>query len=49
MTKHLGTLLLALWLILTGLIRLIDLQFAGLSTIMAVLALVAGVLLLVRR
>jgi hypothetical protein len=49
MTKNLGMLLLALWLMLTGLIRLIDLNFSGLSTIMAVLALVAGILLLVRR
>jgi hypothetical protein len=49
MTKNLGLALLAVWLMLTGLTRLIDLHFAGLGTIMSVLALVAGILLLVRR
>jgi len=35
-SKNLGMLLLAAWLVLTGLITLIDLSFSGLSTIMAV-------------
>lgn len=44
--KSLGMLLLGAWLILTGLISLAHLSFNGLSLIMAVLALGAGVLLI---
>lgn len=47
--KNLGMLLLAIWLILYGLIALLSLSFAGLSIIMAILALAAGVLLLLGR
>jgi len=46
-SKNLGMLLLACWLVLTGLIALIDLSFSGLSTIMAVLAIGAGALIFV--
>jgi hypothetical protein len=49
LTKSLGTSLLAVWLILTGLIPLINLSFSGLGTLMAILAGVAGLLLLVGR
>lgn len=45
-TKNLGMLMLAGWLVLTGLIPLIDLSFSGLGTIMSVLAIGAGVLIL---
>ena len=45
----LGMLLLAIWLILTGLIALLGLSFAGLSVIMGILALAAGVLILLGR
>jgi hypothetical protein len=48
-TRRLGILLLAIWLILTGLIGLLGLHFAGLGTIMAILALAAGILLLLER
>lgn len=48
-TKNLGMLLLAGWLVLTGLITLIDLSFSGLSTIMAVLAIGAGALIVVGK
>jgi hypothetical protein len=41
--------LLAAWLILTGLIPLINLSFTYLGTAMAVLAIVAGVLLAIGR
>lgn len=44
--KSLGMLLLGAWLILTGLISLAHLSFNGLSLIMAVLALGAGLLLI---
>jgi hypothetical protein len=44
--KSFGMLLLGAWLILTGLISLAHLSFNGLSLIMAILALGAGVLLI---
>jgi hypothetical protein len=46
---ELGSLLLSIWLLLTGLISLLSLSFAGLNIIMGLLALVAGIVLLVRR
>lgn len=46
MTKDWGMLLLGIWLILSGLIPLLHLFFSGLSTIMALLAIIAGVLIL---
>ena len=49
LNRNLGTLLLGIWLVLTGLIRIIDLSFSGLGVIMAVLALVAGLLIVVGR
>ncbi len=49
MKRNAGTLLLAIWLILHGLTALIGFTFTGLSALMAILALVAGILLLVGR
>ena len=49
LTKNLGMLLLGIWLIVYGLEALIGLSFAGLGTIMSIVAVVAGVLLLVGR
>ena len=48
-TRNVGMLLLAAWLVLTGLIPLLNLSFSGLSTIMAILAIAAVVLILVGR
>ncbi len=48
-TRNIGMLLLALWLILTGLIPLLNLSFSGLGTVMAILAIAAGVLIIVGR
>jgi hypothetical protein len=45
-TRNLGTLLLGIWLILSGVVPLINLSFSGLGTLMAGLALVAGVLII---
>ena len=45
LTKNLGMLLLAIWLIMTGLIPLLNLGFSGLGVLMAVLAIAAGVLI----
>jgi len=48
-TKNLGMLLLSIWLILNGLIALVSFSFQGLPLIMAILAMIAGVLILVGR
>jgi hypothetical protein len=49
LTKTLGMLLLGIWLILTGLIPLLSISISGIGTIMAVLAVAAGVLILLGR
>lgn len=49
LTRNVGMLLLAAWLVLTGLIPLLNLSFSGLSAAMAILAIAAGVLILVGR
>jgi hypothetical protein len=41
--------LLGIWLVLTGLIALLSFSFQGLPVIMAILALAAGVLILLGR
>ncbi len=48
-TKNLGMLLLGAWLILTGLEQLAHLSFSGLWLIMAILALAAGLLIIVGK
>jgi hypothetical protein len=48
-TKNLGMLLLGIWLIITGLIPLLDLSFSGLGTLMAILALAAGAFIIVGK
>jgi hypothetical protein len=47
--KNFGLLLLAAWLILTGLVPLLNLSFSGLGTVMSILAVVAGILIVVGR
>jgi hypothetical protein len=47
--KGLGTLLLAIWLIATGLLAILNLSFTGMEIVMAVVAIAAGVLILIRR
>lgn len=49
LSANLGILLLAIWLILTGLLPLLNLTFPASGTILALLAVAAGVLLLFRR
>jgi hypothetical protein len=49
MKRSIGLLLLAVWLILTGLISLLHFSFTGLGTVMAVLALAAGILIAIGR
>ncbi len=48
-TRNIGMLLLAIWLILTGLFPLLNITFAGFGTIMAILAILAGLLILIGR
>lgn len=48
-TKNLGMLLLAVWLIVGGLAQLVPLSFSGMGTVMAGLAIGAGVLILAGR
>ena len=45
----LGIILLAIWLILEGLISLLGLSFEGIGMIMGLLALAAGILILINR
>jgi hypothetical protein len=47
--KNLGMILLAIWLILTGLIPLLHFTHSGLGILMAILATGAGILLLLGR
>ena len=49
LTTNIGMLLLAAWLILTGLIPLLNFSFTGLGTVMAILAIASGVLIVVGR
>ena len=48
LTKNLGMLLLGIWLILTGIMPLLNLRFSGSGTLMAILAIAAGILILLR-
>ena len=48
-TKSVGMVLLGIWLILTGLIPILRVNVSGFSVIMEVLAIAAGVLILLGR
>lgn len=48
-TRNLGMLLLAVWLILTGLLPFLNATSPGLGTLMSVLAIAAGALILIGR
>lgn len=48
-TKNIGLMLLGIWLILTGLIPLLNLSFEGLPLIMSILAIASGVLVILDR
>jgi hypothetical protein len=49
MTKNLGMILLGAWLILTGLLQVVSIPIPAIGTILAVLAVAAGVLILLGR
>jgi hypothetical protein len=48
-TKNLGMLLLSIWLIVSGLIPVLNLSFSGLGTLMAIVSIAAGALIIVGR
>jgi len=48
-TRHLGALLLSIWLLAQGAIQLLQVSFPQMGLVMAVLALAAGALMLVGR
>jgi hypothetical protein len=48
-TRNIGMLLLAIWLIATGLISILSLSFSGLGVIMAILAIASGIFILLGR
>ena len=43
--KRLGMILLGIWLILTGLIAIFHLTFTGIDIVMAIIAIIAGILI----
>ncbi len=47
--KNLSMLLLGIWLIIEGLIQLLDLSFSGLGVLMAIFAIAIGVLIILKR
>jgi len=47
--KNLGMLLLGIWLILTGLLGVVSVANPGIGVIMAILAIVAGALIVMNR
>jgi hypothetical protein len=47
--RNIGMILLGVWLILHGLIQIIGLSFNGLPLIMGILALIAGIVIVLRR
>lgn len=49
MKKNLGLLLLGIWLVIHGLIQVVNFNFSGLGMVMAILAIVAGALIVVGR
>jgi hypothetical protein len=47
--KNIGFVLTGIWLILTGLVPLLNFGFSGLGTLMAILAIAAGVFILLGK
>ena len=49
LTKKLGMLLLSIWLIMTGLLQVVSIPIPAIGMILALLAIAAGVLILLER
>jgi hypothetical protein len=48
-TRNIGMLLLAVWLVVTGLVPLFNFSFSGLGTVMAILSIASGILIVLGR
>ena len=49
LTRSAGMLVLGIWLILTGLVQIVHIPIAGFGLLLALLAIIAGALILVGR
>ena len=49
LTRSMGMLLLGIWLILTGLLQVVSIPIPAIGTLLALLAIAAGVLILLGR
>ena len=49
LTRNVGMLLLGIWLIITGLLQVASISIPGIGIILALLAIVAGILILIGR
>ena len=49
LTRNVGMLLLGIWLIVTGLLQIASISIPGIGILLALLAIVAGVLILIGR
>jgi hypothetical protein len=49
LTRNMGMLLLGIWLILTGLLQVANILIPGIGILLALLAIVAGILILLGR
>jgi hypothetical protein len=49
LTRNVGMLLLGIWLILTGLLQIASISIPGIGILLALLAIVAGILILIGR
>ena len=49
LTQNVGMLLLGIWLILTGLLQIVSISIPGIGILLALLAIVAGILILIGR
>ncbi len=49
MTRNIGLICLAIWLIVGGLAVIIGLSFSGFAILMAILAIITGILILIGR
>jgi hypothetical protein len=49
LTRNVGMLLLGIWLILTGLLQIASISIPGIGILLALLAIVAGILILLGR
>lgn len=49
LTKNLGMILLAIWLVVTGILQVVTITIPGINIILAILAIAAGILILLGK